>query len=89
MGRLRFPIRRVVRRSRGGARRGSLAVMSADLLIIACTVCDSPGSASLREALFADADFASNLLAVVLPSAMCFGVVALMHVRGGRPEDRR
>ena len=63
--------------------------MPADVLIIACTVCDSPGSASLREALLQDADLPRNLLAVVLPWAMCFGVVALLHVRRDRGEDRR
>jgi hypothetical protein len=57
------------------------------MLIIACTVCDSPGSAGLREALLQDADLARNLLAVVLPWAVCFGVVALLRVRRGRRED--
>jgi len=63
--------------------------MSTELLILACTVCDSPGSASLREALIQDAGLARNLLAVVLPWATCFGIVALLHVKRGRPEDRR
>jgi hypothetical protein len=61
--------------------------MPADLMIIACTVCDSPGSASLRDALLEDAEI--GLLAVVLPWAMCFGVIALLHVTRRRPEDRR
>jgi hypothetical protein len=52
-------------------------------------VCDSPGSASLRDALLEDAEIGRNLLAVVLPWAMCFGVVALLHVMRRRPEDRR
>ena len=56
-------------------------------MIIACTVCDSPGSASLRDALLEDAEI--GLLAVVLPWAMCFGVIALLRVTRRRPEDRR
>ena len=63
--------------------------MSAEILTIACTVCDSPGSARLREALMEDADLARNLLAVVLPWAMCCGVVALLHVKRTGAEDRR
>jgi hypothetical protein len=63
--------------------------MSAQTLTIACTVCDSPASASIRDALIQDADLARNLLAVVLPWVMCLGVVALLHVTRTRAEDRQ
>ena len=58
---------------------------------LACPVCDSATGQEVRAGIFG-ADFASNLLAVVLPFAAVAAVVAAVHfgvpLRGTSHADR-
>jgi hypothetical protein len=55
-----------------------VAILTCAARAAACPVCDTPTAADVRAALAGD-DWALNLAAAALPSAVFFGVVAAVH----------